>query len=299
MRTDNAADIRLGAALENCIFYISPMYEFLHSLDPERALDAQKNQTQRTHMFFNRRRFMHVLIAILLCIVIGPSWAEEAIITDGDTLILNGNLYRLDGIDAPETDQVCLDDKRNVWACGLEARDQLRKFVGKRDVRCDRKGYDTVYRNRRIGVCWVEGETTSLNADSDDCGQAIRLNAATRSDRRRPPFPMKATGLDCRHDDLGQGFLAASRLARLSGDLSHAVSAEYEAVCVVDETVKNGVGDGGIGDDLVPVIDRDLAGDDGRAALMAVVDDLEEIATLVGGERSESPVVEDEQFDPR
>ena len=32
MRTDNAADIRLGAALENCIFYISPMYEFSHSL---------------------------------------------------------------------------------------------------------------------------------------------------------------------------------------------------------------------------------------------------------------------------
>jgi hypothetical protein len=37
MRTDNAADIRLGAALENCIFYISPMYEFLHSLDPKRT----------------------------------------------------------------------------------------------------------------------------------------------------------------------------------------------------------------------------------------------------------------------
>jgi transposase len=48
-------------------------------------------------------------------------------------------------------------------------------------------------------------------ADSDDCGQAIQLNAATHSDRRRPPFPMKATWLHCRHDDLGQGFLAASR----------------------------------------------------------------------------------------
>ena len=136
-------------------------------------------------------------------------------------------------------------------------------------------------------------------ADSDDCGQAIRLNAATRSDRRRPPFPMKATGLHCRHGDLGQGFLAASRLERLGGDLSHAVSPEDEAVCVVDETVENGVGDGGIGDDLVPVIDRDLAGDDGRATLMAVVDDLEEIAALVAGERSQSPVVEDEEFDPR
>src|ERR1035437_10665053 len=32
MRTDAAADIRLDAVLENCIFYISPMYEFLHSL---------------------------------------------------------------------------------------------------------------------------------------------------------------------------------------------------------------------------------------------------------------------------
>ncbi len=30
---------------------------------------------------------------------------------------------------------------------------------------------------------------------------------------------------------------------------------------------------------------------------MAVVDDLKEIATLVGGEWSQSPVVEDEEFD--
>jgi hypothetical protein len=37
MRTDNAADIRLDAMLENCIFYISPMYEFSHSLDPNRT----------------------------------------------------------------------------------------------------------------------------------------------------------------------------------------------------------------------------------------------------------------------
>ena len=47
----------------------------------------------------------------------------------------------------------------------------------------------------------------------------------------------------------------------MGGDLSHAVSPEDEAVCVVDETVENGVGDGGIGDDLVPVIHGNLAGD--------------------------------------
>ena len=32
MRTDDAADTRFNAALENCTFYISPMYEFSHGL---------------------------------------------------------------------------------------------------------------------------------------------------------------------------------------------------------------------------------------------------------------------------
>ena len=36
MRTDAAADIRLDAMSENCIFYISPMYEFSHSLGQSR-----------------------------------------------------------------------------------------------------------------------------------------------------------------------------------------------------------------------------------------------------------------------
>ena len=67
----------------------------------------------------------------------------------------------------------------------------------------------------------------------------------------------------------------------------------------MDEAIEDGVGDGGIGDDLVPVLDRHLAGDDGRAALVAVVDYLEEIAPLLAGERGDAPVVEDEQIDPR
>ena len=67
---------------------------------------------------------------------------------------------------------------------------------------------------------------------------------------------------------------------------------------VVDEAVEDGVGDGGVGDDLVPMLDRHLTGDDGRSALVAIVDDFEEIATLVAGERGEAPIVEDEQVDP-
>ena len=48
----------------------------------------------------------------------------------------------------------------------------------------------------------------------------------------------------------------------------------------------------------VPAIDRHLAGDDRRPALVAVLDDLEEVAPLIVGERFGSPIVEDEQVDP-
>ena len=35
MKLNHAAQIRLDTVLKNCIFYISPMYEFSHSLDPK------------------------------------------------------------------------------------------------------------------------------------------------------------------------------------------------------------------------------------------------------------------------
>ena len=78
---------------------------------------------------------MRAIIFIIFFVAVSPSLAAEAIITDGDTLLLNGRPYRLDGIDAPETDQVCLDENGSVWACGIQAREELKKFVGKRHVR--------------------------------------------------------------------------------------------------------------------------------------------------------------------
>jgi hypothetical protein len=68
-------------------------------------------------------------------------------------------------------------------------------------------------------------------------------------------------------------------------------------VGVVDEPVEDGVGDGRVGDHLVPVIDRQLAGHDGRAAIMPIVDDLQQIATLILRQGCEPPVVEDQELD--
>jgi hypothetical protein len=47
---------------------------------------------------------------------------------------------------------------------------------------------------------------------------------------------------------------------------------------VVDEPVEDGVGVGRVTDDLMPFIDRDLAGEEGRAAAVAFFEDLVEVA---------------------
>lgn len=63
------------------------------------------------------------------------------------------------------------------------------------------------------------------------------------------------------------------------------------------EPVEDGVSDGGIADPFVPGVDGVLAGDEGGAAPLAVVEDLEEEAVLVGLEGRQSPIVDEEQVD--
>ena len=65
---------------------------------------------------------------------------------------------------------------------------------------------------------------------------------------------------------------------------------------VVDDAIENGVGVGRVADDLVPFIDRDLAGQDGGAAAVAFFEDLVEVAAGTGVEGIETPIVEDEEL---
>src|SRR5260370_138818 len=107
---------------------------------------------------------MRVLIAALLLAMAGPSLAAEIAVTDGATFRLDGTIYRLDGIDTPEIDQMCLDERGEVWACGVAVRDRLSTYLGNHAVRCEDKGADPVYKHRRIGICSIEGEAATLNA---------------------------------------------------------------------------------------------------------------------------------------
>ena len=61
------------------------------------------------------------------------------------------------------------------------------------------------------------------------------------------------------------------------------------------EAVEDGVTEGGITDDIVPVFDGQLAGDKGRATAVAVLEDLEKISALGVVEGHHAEVVEREE----
>src|ERR1700739_2948459 len=97
---------------------------------------------------------LSLLGAILLA---SPSLAANAIVRDGDTIQLGDVTYRLDGVDAPELDQICIDDHADPWSCAIDARDQLTKLINGRNVHCDDLGPDKLFKKRRAGGCTIEG----------------------------------------------------------------------------------------------------------------------------------------------
>src|SRR3954464_7031002 len=112
----------------------------------------------------------------------GPASALTAAATvrDGNAIQLGDVTYRLDGVDAPELDQICVDDHADPWTCGVEARDRLAKLTAKREVRCRDLGADPTYGKRRIGICTIDGETASLNQMLVREGFALNVEPAAK-----------------------------------------------------------------------------------------------------------------------
>jgi endonuclease YncB( thermonuclease family) len=92
------------------------------------------------------------LILALLLLAFASARADDA-----DTLTINGITYRLDGIDAPELDQSCIDEAGDVYPCGQLAREALQQFIAERPIHCDDLGPDPKYPRRRIGHCTIDG----------------------------------------------------------------------------------------------------------------------------------------------
>ncbi|MGV7215262.1 thermonuclease family protein [Bradyrhizobium sp. UFLA05-112] len=117
-----------------------------------------------------------LFLAILGCVAdTEPSFAiaASATVRDGNSIQLGDATYRLDGVDAPELDQVCIDDHADPWTCGLEARDQLAKLINGRNVRCDDVGPEKSFGKRHRAICTAEGDKTSLNEQLVGLGFAV------------------------------------------------------------------------------------------------------------------------------
>ncbi|MEM6387510.1 MAG: thermonuclease family protein [Pseudomonadota bacterium] len=95
----------------------------------------------------------YVLIAFLMYFC--PFTARVDIrVIDGDTFEWNGDIYRLNGIDAPEQGQKCDD-----WACGTAATRALAELLSGASVSCEIIERDTY--GRWVSTCFADGRDLS------------------------------------------------------------------------------------------------------------------------------------------
>ena len=66
----------------------------------------------------------------------------------------------------------------------------------------------------------------------------------------------------------------------------------------MNEAVQDGVAQGGVADDVVPMFDGDLAGDDGRGPTVAIIEDLQQVAPFGRTENRKAPVDDDQELNP-
>lgn len=88
-----------------------------------------------------------------------PASATEiqgvASVLDGDTIEIHGTRIRLEGIDAPESDQPCTRPDGSRWRCGQLAALALADRIGRRPLRCHSSGEDQY--GRKLATCLQGG----------------------------------------------------------------------------------------------------------------------------------------------
>lgn len=94
--------------------------------------------------------FASIILAIFAIGVIWLSLQAEhdqtitgiARVVDGDTIVIKSRSIRLLDIDAPESDQTCLDANGQFWPCGQVATQRLRDLLAVEALSCNVQGTD-------------------------------------------------------------------------------------------------------------------------------------------------------------
>jgi endonuclease YncB( thermonuclease family) len=106
----------------------------------------------------------HLKTGVLICFLeqlCSTAKAQTIYVKDGDTIYLNGQSVRLEGIDAPEKAQRCTGPKGQEFKCGLAAKRQLIEIVGQGPVQCQPSGFDLY--GRTLAHC--KAGNTELNSE--------------------------------------------------------------------------------------------------------------------------------------
>jgi endonuclease YncB( thermonuclease family) len=98
-----------------------------------------------------------------------PPIVGTTFVIDGDTIDVAGVRIRIYGIDAPESDQLCRDDKDRPYRCGSLATDALIEETGTAQVTCQRQ--DTDKYGRTVAICFAYGR--NLGEDMVMRGYAV------------------------------------------------------------------------------------------------------------------------------
>lgn len=101
-------------------------------------------------------RLSHAVFALLLLSSSNVLASETGPVrvVDGDTIEVNGTVFRINGIDAPEYGQTC-GVSGSEWPCGKDAMALMVELVGDGDVTCEAIEPDGY--GRIVGTCYVDG----------------------------------------------------------------------------------------------------------------------------------------------
>ncbi len=84
-------------------------------------------------------------------------------VVDGDTVKISGETIRLQGIDAPEIKQQCINATGKSYSCGLVSTNALRVKIGNSSITC--KGETRDRYGRLISICYLgEFDLTSIQS---------------------------------------------------------------------------------------------------------------------------------------
>lgn len=109
---------------------------------------------------------------------IPDSISGRARLVDGDSFHLGAHEVRLEGIDAPEGPQTCIRNGRS-WPCGEDARSELARLIGGREIACRARKRDQ--HRRLLATCTAGGR--DLNAAMVEQGFAVAYGRYEREEK--------------------------------------------------------------------------------------------------------------------